>query len=59
MATNKKRTNITISDETKERLLQWGYENHVSGGLSGAIEALAWSAKVKHSVLRGQEKMDI
>lgn len=55
----KDRTNITISPETKERLLQYGYENHIPGGLSGALEHIAWHVlKVKNSTLRGQVRID-
>ena len=39
----KKRVNITITEETKERILQYAYENHLQGGLSGAIEHIAVS----------------
>lgn len=45
----KKRVNITITDETKERILQYAQENHLQGGLSGAIEHIAWQ------VLKSQE----
>jgi len=46
----KKRVNITITDETKERILQYAQENHLQGGLSGAIEHIAWQVlKVKKS----------
>lgn len=55
----KERTNITISAETKERLLQYGAENHIPGGLSGALEHIAWHVlKVKGNVLKGQVRMD-
>lgn len=51
----KKRVNISISTDTQERLLQYGFENHISGGLSGVIEYIAWQEiKVKNSVMRGQ-----
>ena len=51
----KVRTNISITEETKERLLQYGFENHLPGGLSGAIEHIAWHViKVKNSQVRGQ-----
>ena len=54
----KKRINITMSDETKERLLQFAYENHLSGGLSGALEYIAWHViKVKNEAVRGQMKL--
>lgn len=55
----KERTNITISPETKERLLQYGYENHIPGGLSGALEHIAWHViKVKNANIRGQVQLD-
>lgn len=55
----KDRVNITISPETKERLLQYGYENHISGGLSGVLDFIAWNVvKVKNSTLRGQVRLD-
>lgn len=58
MAQNKKRVNITISDETRDRLLQYGWENHINGGLSGVLEYIAWhQIKVKNAQLRGQEKL--
>ena len=51
----KKQTHITIRDDTKERLLQYGYENHIGGGLSGVIEYLAWhKVKVSEEQIRGQ-----
>jgi len=51
----KKRVNITITEETQERILQYAYENHLQGGLSGAIEYIAWQVlKVKNAQIRGQ-----
>lgn len=51
----KKRVSITITDETKERILQYAQENHLQGGLSGAIEHIAWQVlKVKNAQLRRQ-----
>ena len=44
----KKRVNITITDETKERILQYAQENHLQGGLSGAIEHIAWQVLKVH-----------
>lgn len=56
----KKRVNITITAETQERILQYAYENHLQGGLSGAIEHIAWQElKVKHTQIRGQESMKL
>lgn len=55
----KLRTTITISKETKERMLQYAYENHLQGGLSGAIEHIAWQViKVRNEQIRGQQKID-
>lgn len=52
---SKKRVNITIADDTKERLLQYAYEHHIQGGLSGAIEHIAWQVlKVKNEQIKGQ-----
>ena len=51
----KKRVNISIGEDTQERLLQYAYENHLQGGLSGAIEHIAWQViKVKNAQVRGQ-----
>ena len=49
----KKRVNITITEETQERILQYAYENHLQGGLSGAIEHIAWQVlKFKNAQIR-------
>lgn len=56
----KKRVNITITEETQERILQYAYENHLQGGLSGAIEHIAWQVlKVKNAQVRGQKSMNL
>lgn len=56
----KKRVNITIDAGTQERLLQYGYEQHIPGGLSGAIEHIAWHViKVKNENVRGQLSLDV
>lgn len=56
----KKRINISIQQETQERLLQYAYENHLQGGLSGAIEHIAWHViKVKNAQVRGQSSLDL
>lgn len=56
----KKRVNITITEETQERILQYAYENHLQGGLSGAIEHIAWQVlKVKNAQVRGAVKHEI
>lgn len=55
----KKRINISIQQETQERLLQYAYENHLQGGLSGSIEHIAWHViKVKNAQVRGQSSLD-
>lgn len=64
----KKRVNITITEETQERILQYAKENHLQGGLSGAIEHIAWQVlKVKnaqstsnkwHTVIKGTKTID-
>lgn len=67
----KKRVNITITEETQERILQYAQENHLQGGLSGAIEHIAWQVlKVKnaqskeqtsnkwHTVIKGTKTID-
>lgn len=60
MAEKKARVNITITPDTKERLLQYGYENHIPGGLSGAIEHIAWNVlKVKNAQVRGQQTLKV
>ena len=44
--------------ETQERILQYAYENHLQGGLSGAIEHIAWQVlKVKKHRIRGQSSI--
>lgn len=56
----KRRTNITISEETKERILQYAYENHLQGGLSGALEHIAWHVlKVKNTQVKGQSSLNL
>lgn len=51
----KKRVNITITEETQERILQYAQENHLQGGLSGAIEHIAWQVlKVKNAQSKGR-----
>lgn len=56
----KKRVNISISEDTQERLLQYAFENHLQGGLSGAIEHIAWQViKVKNSQVKGQMSLTV
>ena len=56
----KKRVNITITEETQKRILQYAYENHLQGGLSGAIEHIAWQVlKVKNAQSKGQTSIKV
>ena len=48
---------VHLDESTHERLRQYAYENHISGKVSGAIEHLAWQAKVKNDQVRGQMKI--
>ena len=52
----KVRVNITLDADTKERLEQYAWENHL-GSISAAITDLAWRAKVKNTQLRGQQTL--
>lgn len=47
-----KRTNISLTPDTLERLDQYAFENHMNR--SQAITQLVWNAKVKKEQLRGQ-----
>ncbi|PBG43494.1 hypothetical protein [Clostridioides difficile] len=56
----KKRVNITITEETQERILQYAYEKHLQGGLSGAIVHIAWQVpKVKNAPIRGKSSIKL
>ena len=46
------RVNISVEEDTLERLKQYAYENHTT--VSGAITQWIWKAKVKNENLRGQ-----
>ena len=50
--------NITITPATKERLLQYAEDHHLTGGVSAAIEQLAWNAKVSKGQIKGQENIE-
>ena len=55
----KKRYNITLNEDTRDRLLQYGYAKKVPGGLSGVLEFIAWhSIKVKNEQVRGQSNIN-
>lgn len=48
----KKRINISLSEDTEERLRQYAWEQHKS--VSQAITDWIWSARVKNEQIRGQ-----
>ena len=50
--------NITLDPATKERLLQYAADHHLTGGVSAAVEQLAWQAKVSQSQLKGQQNLE-
>lgn len=51
----KRRHNITLDSDTYEQLMQYAFENHIQGGLSGVISHIAWNdIKVKNKQIRGQ-----
>lgn len=50
------RVNISVRDDTLERLDQLAFEEHKSR--SQAITDLVWSARVKYQQLRGQTSME-
>lgn len=52
----KVRVNISLEEDTIERLKQYAYENHTT--VSGAITQWIWSARVKGENLPGQTALD-
>ncbi len=48
----KQRVNISLSEDTIERLKQYAWEHHTN--VSQAITDWIWSAKVKNEQIRGQ-----
>lgn len=48
----KVRINISVNQDTADRLKQYAHENHTT--VSGAIEQWIWSVKVKNEQIRGQ-----
>ena len=51
----KRRRQVALSDEARSKLVQWGEDNHIAGGLSGAIEYLAFNLNNAYS--NKQEKL--
>ncbi|MBR1685966.1 MAG: ribbon-helix-helix protein, CopG family [Clostridia bacterium] len=54
--TKVKRTNISLSSDTLERLDQYAIQNHTTR--SQAITMLVWEAKVKNPQARGQMSVE-
>ena len=54
---SKIRMNISVDEDTAERLRQYAWEHHSS--VSKAISDLIWSAKVKNEQIRGQQRITI
>lgn len=52
----KRRINISVSEDTAERLKQYAWENHKN--VSQAITDWIWSVKVKNEQIRGQLTLD-
>lgn len=50
------RVNISISEDTHERLKQYAYEKHTT--VSQAITDWIWSTKISNSQIRGQMTLD-
>lgn len=48
----KQRVNISLDEDTLERLRLYAWENHAT--VSKAVTDLVWSAKVRNGEIRGQ-----
>ena len=53
----KVRINISVTDDTAERLKQYAYEHHKT--VSQAVTDWTWSASVSYSQIRGQESLPL
>ena len=53
----KVRVNISIDEDTIERLKQYAYENHST--VSQVITDMAWKLKVKNEQVRGQKSLEL
>ena len=51
----KKRINLSIDEDTEDRLRQYSWENHST--MSKAVTDMIWKAKVKNSQVRGQTSL--
>lgn len=53
----KSRINLSLDEDTKERLKTYAWEHHAS--VSKAVTDLVWAAKVKNTQIRGQTSLDL
>ena len=53
----KKRVNISVDEDTIERLKQYAYENHTT--VSQVITDVTWKLKVKNEQVRGQRSLQL
>lgn len=53
----KTRVNISLEQDTLERLKQYAWENHTT--VSGAITNIVWNLKVKGESVRGQQSLNL
>lgn len=53
----KVRVNISVDEDTIERLKQYAYENHST--VSQVITDMAWKLKVKNEQVRGQKSLEL
>lgn len=51
----KTRVNISVTEDTAERLKQYAFEHHKN--VSQAITDWIWSVKVKNDQIRGQQQL--
>lgn len=51
----KRRVNISVTDDTAERLKQYAFEHHTT--VSQAVTDWVWSVKVKNEQVRGQKNI--
>lgn len=53
---SKVRINVSLSEDTIERLKQFAFENHTT--VSQTITDWTWKAKVKNEQIRGQQSFN-
>lgn len=49
--------NLSLSEDTAERLRQYAWENHTS--VSQAVTDWVWNTKVKYEQIRGQSSLSL